>query len=177
MQEYPYPGVPGFSTPKYSISETLSWMFGGMDNLVMLKDQQGASKKVGFGVEKVEHQFDLKDHVGVNVGLVNELFNMSDICWKTIMQRVLPQELNLCHVGSPGDRRCIAWRTMQWIVYMRKSTSSKQYRRGCLTVPSHQESESIHSKGRQERKKDIEEGRWLHGSASRTLLAIEQEEY
>eukprot|EP00971_Amphidinium_carterae_P005073 101406-Amphidinium_carterae.2 len=100
-QEYPYSGVPGFPSlrqgfvtydsqgnwiptllnepvcvhiQKYSIRGTLSWMMGGMDNLIMLKEQQGYHIKVGFGLDNVEHHFDVEDNVGINERPIDELF-------------------------------------------------------------------------------------------------------
>eukprot|EP00971_Amphidinium_carterae_P043901 863953-Amphidinium_carterae.1 len=84
-------------------------MLGGMANVVMLKDQQGTNIQVGFGLDTIENQFDLEDNVGINERPVEKLFNILDICWVTIVQRVWPQELNFFHIDSPTRRlHCMA---------------------------------------------------------------------
>eukprot|EP00971_Amphidinium_carterae_P073430 1451952-Amphidinium_carterae.5 len=46
---------------KYSIHETLSWMLGNMDDLVILKDKQNEPLNMEFGIEESRPMFDLRD--------------------------------------------------------------------------------------------------------------------
>eukprot|EP00971_Amphidinium_carterae_P237825 4721556-Amphidinium_carterae.1 len=64
-------------------------MLGGMDDLVIIKDEQN-TLSMGFGIEEGRQMFDLSDHVGVNFAEVDGALHMADISWEHVIRRVWP---------------------------------------------------------------------------------------
>eukprot|EP00971_Amphidinium_carterae_P346250 6487594-Amphidinium_carterae.5 len=83
------PNEPNYVRIKvYSIKATLSWMLGGFDELVILKDENETPLRFGFGLDPVAvPNLSLRDQVDVNHLEIDGALTMSDIQWKNIVRR------------------------------------------------------------------------------------------
>eukprot|EP00971_Amphidinium_carterae_P310574 6171374-Amphidinium_carterae.6 len=93
----------------YSITETVSWMLGGYDESVMLKDESKKPYQIGFGMGTNAKKFHLFDHIGVNTIPIGRRARMNQLDWEKIIMRIWPQELSFFHIDAPTRRRhCMA---------------------------------------------------------------------
>eukprot|EP00971_Amphidinium_carterae_P123943 2454788-Amphidinium_carterae.1 len=72
----------------YSICETVSWMIGGYDKAIALKNTE-KPYEVGFG--NIAKKFQLMDHIGMNTKPVSGSLTLAELDWQTIIQRIWPQ--------------------------------------------------------------------------------------
>eukprot|EP00971_Amphidinium_carterae_P178879 3547783-Amphidinium_carterae.1 len=93
----------------YQVTEAVSWMLGGYDDLIVLKDENRVPYQVKFGLPSRVTAYQLKETVGANLMPVQDDLRMNKLDWEKIVQRIWPQELNFFHVDAPTRRRhCLA---------------------------------------------------------------------